>query len=135
MGGTDRASPAWLSLADDLEGIIRGGYALPGEKMPSLRRIRKDSGRSKTTVQRAFRSLEDRGLIRATDRSDKCHPLHLCNLRSATLRSHVFGEDVKMQRVAPIPGEYSETTLQEIRLCLFRGPLVDTVVAEFQRRF
>ena len=39
------------------------------------------------------------------------------------------------EAVASFFEQRPDTSLKEIRLCLFRGPLVDIIVTEFKRRF
>ncbi|MFW5685215.1 MAG: PLP-dependent aminotransferase family protein [Spirochaetota bacterium] len=62
-------TPAWRALADDIEQKTALGVWACGERLPSLREVKATSGRSMNTVVRAFRELEQRGVIEARDRS------------------------------------------------------------------
>ncbi|SAL64849.1 GntR family transcriptional regulator [Caballeronia cordobensis] len=56
-------------LADDVEGLIRGGVYKPGERLPSVRELSKQHGRSISTVIRAYLRLESKGLISSRPQS------------------------------------------------------------------
>ena len=53
----------YARLADDLEARIRDGVYRSGEKMPSLRKWRHQTGLSITTVYQAYIELEKRGVV------------------------------------------------------------------------
>lgn len=53
----------YLKLANDLESKIRSGRFKAGEKLPSLRAMRQQSGRSMSTVYHAYAELEQRGVV------------------------------------------------------------------------
>lgn len=50
-------------LADDVEGLIRRGVYKPGERLPSVRELSKQYGRSISTVIRAYLRRESKGFI------------------------------------------------------------------------
>ncbi|SBT03287.1 Transcriptional regulator, GntR family with aminotransferase domain protein [Candidatus Accumulibacter aalborgensis] len=56
-------------LAEDLSGIIVTGNLLPGERLPSVRRLSRERRLSVSTVVQALRQLEDRGLVEARPQS------------------------------------------------------------------
>ncbi len=56
-------------LADDIEEKINSGIYQPGEKLPSIRKLHKQSGLSISTVYKAFLELETMGLVEARPRS------------------------------------------------------------------
>ena len=53
----------YLQLADAIATKILKGDLAPGEKLPTHRKIAEDSGVALATATRAYRELEDRGLI------------------------------------------------------------------------
>ena len=53
----------YLQIADRYENYIRLGVLRKGEKLPSVRVAAGEMGVNPNTVQRAFRCLEERGLI------------------------------------------------------------------------
>ena len=57
------------ALADTLEMQIREGSFRAGEKLPSIRQLRQQTGLSITTVYRAFMELEKRGMICSKQKS------------------------------------------------------------------
>lgn len=59
----------YLELADALAAEIREGTYAPGDRLPSVRRLRDQHGVSLSTVLEACRVLEDRGLVRARPQS------------------------------------------------------------------
>ena len=61
--------PRYRQLADALEAQIDAGTYRPGERVPSVRRLRQQHGVSVTTVLEALRVLEDRGRVRSRPRS------------------------------------------------------------------
>jgi len=56
-------------VADAIEAQIRAGTYLPGDRIPSVRKLREQHSVSLTTVLEACRTLEDRGLVRARPQS------------------------------------------------------------------
>lgn len=59
----------YISLANDLERKIRTGNFKAGEKLPSLRTLRAQTGRSISTIYQAYGELEDRGIIDVREKS------------------------------------------------------------------
>ncbi|RPH39978.1 MAG: GntR family transcriptional regulator, partial [Desulfobulbaceae bacterium] len=59
----------YLRLANELEKKIRSGQFRAGEKLPSLRSLRAQTGRSLSTVYQAYSELENRGVIDVRDKS------------------------------------------------------------------
>lgn len=59
----------YLKLANDLEQKIRSGKYRAGEKLPSLRSLRAQTGRSLSTVYQAYAELENRGVVDVRDKS------------------------------------------------------------------
>lgn len=64
-----RTPPLYQQLADDIAGQIDAGILRVGERLPSLREMRMRRGLSLSTVQEAFRVLEDLGLVEARPQS------------------------------------------------------------------
>ena len=56
-------------LADNLAAQIEAGAFRPGDRIPSIRRLRDQFGVSVSTVLEALRLLEDRGLVRSQPQS------------------------------------------------------------------
>jgi DNA-binding transcriptional MocR family regulator len=61
--------PLYVQLADLVEAQIVAGTYRPGDRIPSVRRLRDQHGVSLTTVLEACRVLEDRGRIRSRPQS------------------------------------------------------------------
>ncbi len=59
----------YLRLANDLERKIRTGNFKAGEKLPSLRNLRAQTGRSISTIYQAYNELEDRGVVEVREKS------------------------------------------------------------------
>lgn len=59
----------YVRLADDLAGTIQTGAFQPGDRLPSIRELRRRSGFSISTVMQAYAELERRGLVEARPRS------------------------------------------------------------------
>ena len=59
----DKATPVYMQIADELRGrIVRGTYAISSQ-LPSVRDLAIEAAVNPNTVQRAYASLEDEGLI------------------------------------------------------------------------
>lgn len=56
-------------LAQQLSRLIESGVLLPGDRLPSVRKLRAAHGVSPSTVREAFRKLEDESKIQARPRS------------------------------------------------------------------
>lgn len=63
------SKPRYRELADRIQHQIETGAYAPGERIPSVRKLRELHGVSVTTVLEACRVLEDRGLVRARPQS------------------------------------------------------------------
>lgn len=61
----DVDKPLYLAIADAIERDVRAGELLPGERMPTHRELSKIVGVTVTTVTRAYREAERRGLVTA----------------------------------------------------------------------
>src|ERR1700722_9464620 len=61
--------PAYLTLANSLEGQVQANVFRPGDRLPSVRSLCGDHRLSMETVLHTLRVLEDRGLIEARPRS------------------------------------------------------------------
>lgn len=67
-GGMDK-QPLYQQLADDIAAQIASRVLRVGERLPSLRDMKLRRGLSLSTVQQAFRLLEDQGLVEARPQS------------------------------------------------------------------
>lgn len=56
-------------VAKHLQGLITAGTLRPGDRLPSIRKLRQQLSVSTSTVLEAYRLLEDQGLIRARPQS------------------------------------------------------------------
>ncbi len=63
------APPLYAALADRLAAQIRSGVFRPGERMPSIRTLHRESALSISTVNHALAELERRGMVEARPRS------------------------------------------------------------------
>src|SRR5260370_20442929 len=63
------SEPRYESIARTLSTVIEGGVLRPGDRVPSLRDTREQSGASLGTIMQAYARLEDVGLIEARSRS------------------------------------------------------------------
>jgi DNA-binding transcriptional MocR family regulator len=61
--------PAYLTLANSLEGQVQANVFRPGDRLPSVRSLCGDHRLSMETVLHTFRVLEDRGIVEARPRS------------------------------------------------------------------
>jgi len=59
----------YLKLAAEIEKKVNMGVYLAGEKLPSIRKLRAQTGLSITTVYQAFIELEKRGIVEARQKS------------------------------------------------------------------
>jgi DNA-binding transcriptional MocR family regulator len=62
-------SPQYERIARTLKALIERGVLRPGDRVPSLRDTREQSGASLGTIMRAYAQLEDSGLIEARPKS------------------------------------------------------------------
>lgn len=59
----------YQQLADELAGGIRAGVLRPGDRLPSVRDLRRQRGISPSTIFQAYAQLESQGLVEARVRS------------------------------------------------------------------
>ncbi len=59
----------YVELINRIEAQIEGGYYKPGEKLPSIRLLHRQTGFSVSTVYHAYIELENRGLVEARAKS------------------------------------------------------------------
>jgi DNA-binding transcriptional MocR family regulator len=59
----------YVDLSNRIEARIRNGFYPSGEKLPSIRRLHRQTGYSITTVYHAYIELEKRGLVEAREKS------------------------------------------------------------------
>lgn len=71
MDGMETAQPELLYevVAEDISSMIGTGTLVPGERVPSVRRLSRQRRISVSTVIQAYQLLEDRGLIEARPQS------------------------------------------------------------------
>ncbi len=62
-------TPPYEQLRRQLEMQIRGGILKPGDRLPTVRQLAADLALAKNTVVRAFRELENAGLIAGAGRN------------------------------------------------------------------
>jgi DNA-binding transcriptional MocR family regulator len=66
---TDSDKSLYEQVADRLEALIHEGTLKPGDRLPSVRKLREQLSVSMSTVLEAYRLLEDRGMICARPQS------------------------------------------------------------------
>lgn len=66
---TSTRQPLYQQLADELAGSIRAGVLRPGDRLPSVRDLRRQRGISPSTIFQAYAQLEAEGLVEARRRS------------------------------------------------------------------
>ena len=62
-------TPLYEQVANRLHGLIRDGTLTPGDRLPSVRKLKQQLSVSMSTVLEAYRLLEDRGIITARPQS------------------------------------------------------------------
>ena len=65
----DPARFRYEQLVCELSGLIRAGTFAPGERLPSVRKLKQQKKISATTILQAYRLLEDQGLVEAKPQS------------------------------------------------------------------
>lgn len=65
----EAADTAYQVIANEIRQMIEGGTLRPGDRVPSIRRLRQQSSRSISTVLHAYQVLEGLGLIEARPQS------------------------------------------------------------------
>jgi DNA-binding transcriptional MocR family regulator len=63
MDNQQRKNTVYEGIAEHVEALIRSQVLQPGDRIPSLRKMHRDTGRSLTSVLQAYQLLEDRGWI------------------------------------------------------------------------
>lgn len=66
---SDADKSLYEQVADRLHGLIREGTLKPGDRLPSVRKLKQHLSVSMSTVLEAYRLLEDRGVISARPQS------------------------------------------------------------------
>lgn len=66
---SNTTTPLYEQVADRLHGLIRDGTLTPGDRLPSVRKLKQQLSVSMSTVLEAYRLLEDRGIITARPQS------------------------------------------------------------------
>ena len=66
---TGSDTPLYEQAADRIHGQIRDGTLTPGDRLPSVRKLKQQLSVSMSTVLEAYRLLEDRGIITARPQS------------------------------------------------------------------
>jgi DNA-binding transcriptional MocR family regulator len=66
---TDKKVFLYRHLADEIERKIMNGTYHPGERLPSIRKLRKQSNLSISTIYHAYMELESMGLVEARPKS------------------------------------------------------------------
>jgi DNA-binding transcriptional regulator YhcF (GntR family) len=59
----DRAVPPYAQLTEQIGTMIRSGVLAPGARLPAIRHLANDLGVAVNTVGRAYRELEQDGLV------------------------------------------------------------------------
>jgi DNA-binding transcriptional MocR family regulator len=81
----------YRSLADEIEHKIRGGTYQPGERLPSIRKLHKQSNLSISTIYHAYMELESMGLVEARPKSGYyVNPVALQNLKAPRFKKGFF---------------------------------------------
>ena len=63
----EEGGPLYHRVAGQIERLIAAGTLRPGDRIPSVRRLSRQLSVSVTTVLEAYRLLEDRRLVQATN--------------------------------------------------------------------
>lgn len=66
---TDKESTLYEQVAERIQALIREGALKPGDRLPSVRKLKQQLSVSMSTVLEAYRLLEDRGFIVARPQS------------------------------------------------------------------
>ena len=66
---TDKESTLYEQVAERIQALIREGTLKPGDRLPSVRKLKQQLSVSMSTVLEAYRLLEDRGFIVARPQS------------------------------------------------------------------
>ncbi|MEE6286172.1 GntR family transcriptional regulator [Georgenia sp. MJ173] len=94
--GIDPASPAppYEQLRDQVEAMVAAGELRPGDRLPTVRRLAGDLGIAPGTVARAYRELEQRGLLEGRGRAGSFIADDDAN-RAAQAAAHAYLERVR----------------------------------------
>jgi GntR family transcriptional regulator len=63
---SDGPIPIYMQVIIQIKGYIANGLLVPGEKLPSVRKLSRQLGVNPNTVARAYQELEREGIIRTT---------------------------------------------------------------------
>lgn len=66
---TQSAASPYEQLRRQIESLIEGGGLAPGDRLPTVRQLAGDLGIAPGTVARAYRELEQRGLLEGRGRA------------------------------------------------------------------
>ena len=78
-------------LAEEIEQKIMNGTYQPGEKLPSIRKLHKQSNLSISTIYHAYMELESMGLVEARPKSGYyVNPVALQNLKAPRFKKVSF---------------------------------------------
>lgn len=59
----DKDTPSYQQLANQLRDAIKSGALEPGDELPSLSRIKQETGLAQNTIRRGMKILVDEGLV------------------------------------------------------------------------
>lgn len=62
----DAPIPIYMQIIIQIKGFIAGKVLVPGDKLPSVRKLSRQLGVNPNTVARAYQELEREGIIRTT---------------------------------------------------------------------
>lgn len=96
-----RAPTRYQQLADELSDSIRSGVLRPGDRLPSVRDLRRQRGISPSTIFQAYAQLEAKGLVEAKARSG-----YFVRARHALTR--------KPPEIAPPNGQITPVAVSEL---------------------
>mgnify|MGYP001056591524 CR=1 FL=1 len=66
---TDSPVPPYAQVRDQIATMIRSGVAVPGARLPAIRHLANDLGVAPNTIARAYRELEQDGLVASRGRN------------------------------------------------------------------
>jgi DNA-binding transcriptional regulator YhcF (GntR family) len=111
----DSSLPPYEQLRSQLAFQVRSGHLVAGEQLPTVRQLAGDLGLAKNTVVRAYRELEEAGLVVGDGR------------RGTTVTSRPDGTDDR----ASLIDEAAERFLAELAVL---QPSLDELVSALRRR-
>jgi DNA-binding transcriptional regulator YhcF (GntR family) len=111
----DSSLPPYEQLRNQLAFQVRSGHLVAGEQLPTVRQLAGDLGLAKNTVVRAYRELEEAGLVVGDGR------------RGTTVTSRPDGTDDRSSLI----DEAAERFLAELAVL---QPSLDELVSALRRR-